>query len=226
MNKGIQKLKINRAKVESDREGFLIEYSKDKNVLHIGCVGTRDIKSKESFHEKLFSVSSNCIGLDINSQGIKDLKSKNTEFKIIEKSAEDLTDNDIEGENIDLIILGEVLEHIGNPEKTLKAIANLKNKPEIIITVPNAFGWRNFISMFLSHKEITRLDHYCYYSFTTLNTLINDCGLKMKDNLYYSLLTDRNIISKSIKKLIFNKLILSLRPGLSEGIIFICEKQK
>jgi len=225
MNKGIQKLKINRSKVVSDREGFLIGYSKDKNVLHIGCVGTRDIKTNESFHEKLSSVSNNCVGLDINSQGIKDLKSKNTQFKIIEKSAEDLTDHDIEDENIDLIILGEVLEHIGNPEKTLKAIANLKNKPEIIITVPNAFGWRNFISMFLSHKEITRLDHYCYYSYTTLNTLINDCGLKMKDNLYYSLLTDRNILSKNIKKLIFNKLILSLRPGLSEGIIFICEKQ-
>ncbi len=224
MNKGIQKVKINRTKVVSDRESFLIDYANEKNVLHIGCVGTRDIKTKKSFHEKIFSVANNCIGLDINSEGINDLKSKNPELKIIEKSAEDLSDKDLQDYNINLIILGEVLEHIGNPEKTLKAIAGLKVNPEIIITVPNAFGWRNFLEMLFKHKEITRLDHYCYYSHTTLNTLISDCGLKLNNYLYYSLLTDRNLISRNIKKIFFNKLILSIRPGLSEGIIFICEK--
>lgn len=78
----------------------------------------------------------------------------------------------------EVIVLGEVLEHIDNPGL---ALANLKRllKPsgKLIITVPNAFFISGFIKTLLGNESIHQ-EHVCYYSPATIIRLVENAGLK------------------------------------------------
>ena len=84
----------------------------------------------------------------------------------------------------------------------------------------NAFGLRNMIGMIFSHTEMTRLDHYYYYSSVVLNSLIRDAGLVRVKQRYYSLTLRRGKFKTFLKRTLFNKFIYRFRPGLSEGLVF------
>ena len=227
MECGIRKNQLESYEVVNGREDFLVEISKGKRIVHVGCVGTSNVSDVETLHERLHNSAAYCLGLDLNLKGVNELKDKDNNLNLLCKNAEEITEEDV-GENIDYVIFGEVLEHLENAGKTLRAFSKLSETfgAKIIVTVPNAFGWRNFLSVSLFHKEITRLDHYCYYSPVTLNSLARDCNLLVGEMKMYSNVTNYGVVNRKVKNIIFNKVILKVRPGISEGIIAIMESPK
>ena len=226
----IQKVKIEKSlPIINDRETFIVDTCSNKNVLHIGCIGTKIERIKEDgsennemcLHEKIAEVSNNILGIDIDDDGINELRNKNPNLELLSANVEDIDPSSIDP-NLDLIVLGEVLEHMGNPMKALKALREIAkvNDATILITVPNAFGLRNMIGMIFSHTEMTRLDHYYYYSSVVLNSLIRDAGLVRVKQRYYSLTLRRGKFKTFLKRTLFNKIIYRFRPGLSEGLVF------
>lgn len=233
----IQKVKIEKSKpIINDRETFIVDACKNKNVLHIGCIGTmiERISSSDKLeanelclHEKIDAVAKKTLGIDIDELGINALKKKNASLELIMINVEDINPEDIDLD-VDLIVLGEVLEHMGNPMRALEAMKKIAevNNAQILITVPNAFGLRNIIAMVFSHSEITRLDHYYYFSSVVLNSLARDAGLVRVKQQYYSLTLRRSLLKRIIKKVLFNNLIYRFRPGLAEGLVVFLEARK
>jgi 2-polyprenyl-3-methyl-5-hydroxy-6-metoxy-1,4-benzoquinol methylase len=96
-------------------------------------------------------------------------------------------------EKYDLIIFGEVLEHLENPGAAIKNSINLlSSNGVVLVTVPNAFGIRNFFENFFNNRELTRTDHCAYYSYVTLNRLFGMNLMKNNSFHYYSNINNLN----------------------------------
>lgn len=95
-----------------DREKYIIDVCRGKNVLNIGCLAA---DKKAILHEKIESVASNTWGLDIFDSNIKNYTKGDAQFFDFQ-------------EKFDVIIIGEVIEHIWNIEGMFKsAYSSLKS---------------------------------------------------------------------------------------------------
>ena len=102
--------------------------------------------------------------IDIDDDGINELRNK-IKFRAYRK-CRDIDPSSIDP-NLDLIVLSEVLEHMGNPMESTSTPQRMQIDATMV-TVPNAFGLRNMIGMILARSE--RLDHYYYYSSVVSNS--------------------------------------------------------
>lgn len=188
-----------------NRNKYLEKLVKDKTVLHCGASEGSDTRAMNRqknnwLHSRLKAVAKKVVGVDIDP--IEDIKYCNLSDAM---SCSDIMY--VAGNKFDYIILGEVIEHLTNPGIVL---GNLKMfEGELVITTPNVFSIRKFVSA-LFGKEVVSKTHTCYYSFKTLNHLLNQYGYKVTRQETYSYLGKFGFIQQ-----IFYKLF----PLLTDGII-------
>jgi len=152
-----------------DRLEELVSCARGKVVLDVGCTGT--------LSEALRGVASRYHGL--NNTPVQN--SDNFEsFHLID------LDRAIEVPTIaglDLIIAGEIIEHLSNPGHFLDLL-KIYARP-IIITTPNAFSavaaWH-----IRSGIENVNREHVAWYSYHTLKTLIERHGYKVIEWDWYN----------------------------------------
>ena len=135
-----------------ERESTLLEWCKNKRVLHLGCVGTTDYSTaekvqaaKDSFHAML-SACCECVGLDIDSQAVAALKNEGVFNNLIVGDAEALEKLPAETGLFDCVVAGDIIEHLSNPGRMLDGVKTLL-KPEgrFIVSTPNALGFPNYV---------------------------------------------------------------------------------
>ncbi|MDY0094485.1 MAG: methionine biosynthesis protein MetW [Candidatus Vecturithrix sp.] len=157
-----------------DRITILEQMVSNKKVIHLGCCDHiplihNKILSGSWLHARLYQKSSRCMGIDMNLEGIQYLK-ENLHYgdvvcaDLIKDEVSQITSN-----HWDYLVMGEVLEHIDNPVLFLRTIREkyVQYIDKIIITVPNAFFWKNF-KYALSHKECINTDHRYWFTPFTL----------------------------------------------------------
>jgi hypothetical protein len=172
------------------RDNYLINLSKNKKIIHIGCVDHLDLIEKKIqkdqwFHKKLLDNSNKCIGIDINKKGIEFLIKKYNISNLYNVDViKDKIPFEIQKETFDYIFLPDVLEHIGNPVFFLKKLKEkFSNVNKFIITVPNAFRIDNFIFS-LKNKEFINSDHRFWFTYYTLSKILVDAGFEITDIKY------------------------------------------
>ena len=222
--------RLPRVKVFTSRIEFIQSYCSEKNVLHLGCVGTLESFNKGvSLHQKIQEVAAKVIGVDTDERAIEYLR---------QKGLSDLIHADVQAPKaldipeiygrIDVIVAGEILEHLPNPGLCLKNIANLMNEQQsvLLITVPNAFSFRNFFSVLSTNRELVRADHNYYFSYMTIKNLLALYDFSIADICVYSDLRAGQNPIKKIAKSIFNKTLLRYSPFLAEGLIIRADLQR
>ncbi len=108
---------------------------KNKSILDIGC-------GDGGTALKLAQLDAKVTAIDIRSDLAE--KFKNTKIKFHCGSIDDIS---FDNKNFDIIILQDVLEHVPNPEATIKKIMTLLSDVCIIfISMPNRFSLLNAIS--------------------------------------------------------------------------------
>lgn len=173
------------------RVDFLVDYVKNKRVLHIGFTDhipliDLKIKSNDWLHKLLINSSSRCIGIDINKESVEYVKNVIgiKDVYCLDISIESLPDQ-IKNEVFDVVILGEVLEHIDNPVHFLNQI-NIKlskQANELIVTVPNAFDSINLIEI-RNGIEYINTDHRYWFTPFTLSKVLSRANFTTKDFFY------------------------------------------
>ncbi len=169
------------------RIDYLKELAKDKIILHIGFADhkeiiRRKIEQKTWLHGILLEFSKECWGIDINEEAVnfvkKDLEIKNVFCLDIEK--DELPDAFLNKE-FDYVLLGEVIEHIGNPVLFLSSIRNkfLGKAKQIVLTTPNAFRIVN-LHYARQNVEIINSDHRFYFTPYTICKVLTDAGYEIK----------------------------------------------
>lgn len=222
--------KLPGIKLVESREELILSYCKGKTVLDLGCLGSaltvQSLHKGDLLHLKSRQVASNVVGVDIDKNGINFLTDQGIpnlvrlDVQEIDKLKLDIP--------INVILAGEILEHLENPGLFLKSISKLMSRNEsiLIITVPNAFSLRNFFSVLVNRKEMVRSDHKYYFSYVTIKCLLNRYNLRVIGCYAYSnLRRELTPLKKSMKKLL-NRTVLRFSPFLAEGLIVIAGKEK
>ncbi|HXM00797.1 MAG TPA: class I SAM-dependent methyltransferase [Rhizomicrobium sp.] len=161
------------------REQFILDACRGKTVLHVGCTDApltaERLKAGDLLHVGVTKAAKRCIGLDLSRDGIAILAAAgldNVEYG----NAEKMDTAHFRAEGIDLIVAGEVIEHMNNPGLFLEGCAEiLKDGGELLITVPNAFAPSRFVHLLLG-REVVHKDHVAYYSPKTMTELIRRHG--------------------------------------------------
>jgi 2-polyprenyl-3-methyl-5-hydroxy-6-metoxy-1,4-benzoquinol methylase len=141
-----------------DRADYLVKACRGKKILDIGASGPMS--------EKLQEVAAWYRGCDITPQD------RDNFFQIdLDKANELPIETDI-----DLIIAGEVIEHLSNAGHFLDLL--YPNGAQVILTTPNAFsvGSRAYLAR---NIEAVNGDHVAWYSYQTLKTLVSRHGFRV-----------------------------------------------
>ncbi|MEN8205341.1 MAG: methyltransferase domain-containing protein [Pseudomonadota bacterium] len=225
--------RLTGATLVSDRQAWLLEQASGHRVVHIGCVDTGFLDKKldqdDLLHTQLESVCSQLVGLDNNSQGIQQLREQGFDKLICGDISDDGTRIIEETgklmQGCDLIICGEVLEHVLNYGHFLAGIRELAlaYKATVILSVPNAFSLEGFASVFRGTEDV-HPDHKCYFSQVTLTTLLNQTGFRSVGLYFYSREWAATRFKRMTKKAI-GKTLFSFRPQLAEGLIAVVEPE-
>lgn len=200
------RIKISRpGKTILYRMDYLVKLAKGKRIIHAGCVDhlpslEEKIKQNLWLHKLLDEVSVKCVGFDIDDAGIRRVKSLGFtdvfRFDIIREPLPEI----FRETHFDLMILGEILEHVDNPVAFLQEIHDKFHKvaDQIVITSPNAFFINNLLGIF-EHEECINSDHRYWFSPYTLAKISTLAGFKVNSfDFVYNFKTSRNALLKAI----------------------------
>lgn len=167
------------------REDFLAELCAGKRVLHLGFVDApfseERTRKKLLLHQRLQERAQLVYGLDVDQKSVELYRqltgdTQNMVFDLLKPQA----NLDPLAQRFDVVLFGEVLEHLLNPAA---ALANLREiclrnpGAKLCVTVPNAFSLLEF-AVAIGGDELVHPDHYFYFSPVTLKKLLTDTGFK------------------------------------------------
>lgn len=164
-----------------DRDEFIVSRCAGRKVLHVGCtdwpVTADKLRQGELLHEKLASSAAELHGADLSAEGIRILQNHGMRNLRI-ADAEELA-SVFDGASFDVIVAGELLEHLSNAGAALENMAALlSERGELVVSVPNAFSVELILYLIRGREKVHR-DHCCYFSPKTLCRLARNNGLEV-----------------------------------------------
>ena len=142
-----------------DREGFILRRCDGRVVLDIGASGP--------MHEMICEIAKSCYGIDReDSPGVVGI------------DLDDVASELPRYADVELVVCGEVLEHLSNPGQFLDKLRAAYKCP-IIFTVPNAFHNSSQFWVRQHGLENVNIDHVAWHSPRTLRTLLERAGMEV-----------------------------------------------
>lgn len=194
-----------------ERIKYLANACIDKKVLDLGCYDETALV-KENTGSYLFSeiskVSALHIGVDNSKLLIDNGMTYSDTVKIIYGDIYNLDELNIQHVDFDVIIAGELIEHLPNTLAFFEALKKIFTGKRLICSTPNATGLHNMLFSFVK-RESAHIDHLQVYSYKTLNTLCRLAGF-----------SDWQIIPYHVK---FTEMILNAK-GWKKQMVKISER--
>lgn len=174
------------------RVEYLKRLCEGKKVLHLGCADypytEAAIKSKTHLHFHLTEIAEEVYGFDYDTAGIDVLA--NYGMKNLYQADLERLENVPLDEKFEVIIAGEMIEHLSNPGLFLRGIKRFMNADtNLVITTINAYcGFRTLMYGLRGKggaNEPVHPDHVAYYSYSTLKLILNREKLKVDKFAFY-----------------------------------------
>lgn len=211
------------------RLDLIDEICSGKRVLHLGCTNypyTQDsIRDGMLLHSRLGEIASELFGFDADEAGLKILQESGFD-KLFKADLENLNELDID-EKFDVILAGEIIEHLNNPGLFLRGIRRfMDDSTKLVITTVNAYcAMRTFqyaVSRSRGKNEPVHPDHVAYYSCSTLRVLIERHGLSVDAFYFYDLGREHRPHATLAQKVV-NDVAVRVAPQLADGVIAIAK---
>lgn len=138
-----------------NRAEFILDHCRGKRVLEFGASGR--------MHEQIVAVATSCVGID-----------RKDADGVIGFDLDDVSQQALPAYDVDVIVCGELLEHLSNPGWFLTRLRRQYAGTTTIITVPNAYT--PSARRIAERQECVNRDHVAWYSFKTLQTLLGRAG--------------------------------------------------
>ncbi|GAB5410847.1 MAG: hypothetical protein BalsKO_32120 [Balneolaceae bacterium] len=160
------------------RKEKIVSLCKNKSVLHLGFVQHSDqfmdmINKGTWLHEMIDTVSSKLVGLDFLNKEVNFLK-ENYGYEAYYADVTKLEDVELE-EKFDVIVCGELIEHLDNPGLMLDGIKRFMHEDSLlIITTPNPWSKNRLklINRQVLESSWLNPEHTCWFSYQTLKQLL------------------------------------------------------
>ncbi len=218
-----------------NKEQYIIkQLEPNVDALHVGCTNAPSTNERWAsgmlLHKNLCDrakvIGSHITGIDIDTEAIELLKDKMPDEEILNVDAHKLSEYFGKDRQFDLIIAGDVIEHLPNPGVFLQSCKGvLSPNGKIVITTTNAFGAVRFLKALIFHEAVHD-EHTAYYSHKTIGRLISMCGLDGIDFGYYKCepLRVKYSFNRIISNFIENIICIPF-PQFSEGIVAVAHKK-
>lgn len=198
----------------SDRASYLVSRVKGARVLDVGVVEHSIEASYSSgwLHRRISEAASYCLGIDILAEDLNALKGQGFNVRL-----HDISERPLD-EKFDFIVLGELIEHVGNPEGLLRNSALcLHPSGRLFLTTPNPW-YINYIRMALKTGwALDNTDHIALFDPATLYALGSRAGLRLVSFSGLSGMNTRTTFGKLVKS------GLSLLRGRGIGPLLSCK---
>jgi hypothetical protein len=153
-----------------NRNQFLLECCRNRSVLHIGFADapfTRErLDQNTLLHSQIKQVASFVWGIDPNTDAVNIYKNKSGDENVFAGTLKEF--RHAKEFYFDLVLAGEVLEHIADPVSFIADCTGIfKKNQELILTVPNSTSLDS-IAASLNGTESIHKDHHWYFSPYTL----------------------------------------------------------
>lgn len=210
------------------RVEFIKKACAGKKILHLGCTNypyTREaLAAGVLLHEQLAETAGELYGFDADQAGLDILAEAGTKH-LFRADLENLESVELD-EKFDVIIAGEIIEHLQNPGKFLAGIQRFMHPgTNLLITTINAFCAFRFIVYGLRGKggenEPVHPDHVAYYSYKTLSLAVKRENLQVRDFYFYDIGTEHRPFNPWYYNLV-NDICVKFSPHLSDGVIAVC----
>lgn len=167
------------ATFSNNRSDCLTMFCRAKTVLHVGCtdapITQRRIDEGTLLHACIHSVCAHVVGIDICEEGLR-LLHKSGYGDVKKLDAERMGFEDF-GERFDIVLAGDVMEHLNNPGLFVECARRLLLPGgALIVGVPSALTFNNVLC-WLTKREKVHKDHCFYFSPKTLSCLCRRYGL-------------------------------------------------
>jgi len=170
----VQKVSVDKTFLNLKRIDFFKKFIQNKKVLHVGFVDWPVTNLKNNLHLR---ISPECQRLDgIDPNYTKDLNLDVPNGKIY------LSWDDVPND-YDVILVPEVIEHVGNVEDFLKLVSSKNGK--LIITAPDAFLLQHHFQSSNEFLEAVHPDHNCWFTPYTLKNVIDKYSEKKVKSLHW-----------------------------------------
>jgi SAM-dependent methyltransferase len=212
------------------RVEFIKQECAGKKVLHLGCANypftQASIDNNMLLHFDLQKTAKELYGFDFDQPGLNILE-QNGAVNLYRADLEKLDEVPL-SETFDVIVAGEMIEHLNNQGLFLKGIQRFMTpETRLILTTVNAYCGMRFLWYGLRGKggrqEPVHPDHVAYYSYSTLSVLVKRHGLTVDSFLFYDIGKEHRPHNKWYLNAA-NDVFTSIAPQWADGIIAVCKR--
>jgi hypothetical protein len=200
----------------------------NKRVVHVGCCDhvpliQKKLAANTWLHARLCRIATSCYGVDTSEDGIRLMQD---ELGYGDLAHADIVNDplpDVELQQWDYMLLGELLEHLDDPVGFLTAIRQryAKNIARVIVTVPNALSLLNARFAF-RNQECINTDHRHWFSPYTLGRTLISAGMLPEEFFFCEPFPiDQPWYRRLRPRAASVGLLLRRYPALREGMIMI-----
>ena len=166
-----------QAGIVEDRITYLCDLARGKRILDVGVVDhCLDASLSERWlHGRLCEVAKKCLGVDVLTDELEQLRLRGYDVRDA-----DLTRGPLD-ETFDIIVMGELIEHIEQPGRLLRNAAMMLDEGGLVVlTTPNPWYVNVIIKNLLDTAPFTEsADHVSWYDASTLYEMGQRCGLQL-----------------------------------------------
>lgn len=170
-----QRLDAARQAPIADRNRYLCELVAGKDVLDVGVVDHEvgSHGSHEWLHDLIAKAARQCLGVDILESAVQELKQRG--YNVI---CHDITAKPLDRQ-FDLIICGEVIEHLGRPADLFDATRPmLRPGGRLVLSTPNPFFHSRFRDN-VRNRFHENVDHVFYLFPSGIAELAERAGMEL-----------------------------------------------
>ncbi len=171
--------------VVKDRITYIRQLTTGLDVLDVGCTGKkadgRIPHPGTTLHQSIKPVCRSLLGVDVDADGIRLMEQEGFTVR-----CDDITSMDLE-HTFDVIIAGEVIEHLLNPGLALQNLGkHLRHDGRLVVTTCNPFYYRQQ-SKILRHGSIqVNRGHVAWYDPRTMILMLRSTGFTVVQGVWLS----------------------------------------
>lgn len=210
------------------RVGFITSQCRGQSVLHLGCTNfpytAQVLASGTLLHAQIQAVASRVVGFDADAEGLAELGRLGI-GDLYQADLERLDEVALD-ETFDVIVAGEIIEHLANPGLFLAGVRRfMRPTSRLVVTTVNAYCGLRFVLYAVRGRggvqEPVHPDHVAYYSYATLRRLLEGHGFRVDEQCFYDLGHEHRPHNPWYHNAT-NDLLVMLSTQLADGVIAVC----